>query len=518
MPENIFRYVVRYDMGTAPRPFGGVCSLAVCKPKIRASAKVGDWIIGFRSQQPDHVVYVMRVDEVLPLAEYWNDERFRNRRPGASEVPDNFYRSDGRGGLAQVANKVHSAADAATDISGRNVLLSEHFWYFGNESVRILTELAHLAYGNRGHVVHKARRADDVAMLRHWLAAWKPGVHGSPTLNPRLGMSSSAGKRCSTIETKMPTSLATPIQVGKCKPRAVAIAPEQTMGKLIFSRKGFDSGYGGMPSPILPDGRLVPLPIPSNHDDSQMADVATDPELLGQLLGDLSGGKYSLRTRVHLDPDLVRGLRQRPEGWRPALGQSGAAQSHLAGRGVGQGDVFLFFGWFRQVQRYEKGWRYEPSAPNLHVLSGWLEIGDVLPIADDRGGCLSRYPWISEHVHLVKPQHYTNIRNTLYIAPEKSRLVSSSAGGGQFARLSDQLILTSPGESRSIWSLPDWFMPKKGGSALSYHGDLARWTRSGRRCRLRTVGKGQEFVLDLSEYPNGVSWLTDLIRANGGTD
>jgi Nucleotide modification associated domain 3 len=32
--------------------------------------------------------------------------------------------------------------------------------------------------------------------------------------------------------------------------------------KIIFSRKGFDSGWGGWPSPILPDLRMVSLPIP----------------------------------------------------------------------------------------------------------------------------------------------------------------------------------------------------------------------------------------------------------------
>ena len=36
--------------------------------------------------------------------------------------------------------------------------------------------------------------------------------------------------------------------------------------KIILSRKGFDSGYGGMPSPILPDGTMLSMPIPSNGD------------------------------------------------------------------------------------------------------------------------------------------------------------------------------------------------------------------------------------------------------------
>ena len=32
--------------------------------------------------------------------------------------------------------------------------------------------------------------------------------------------------------------------------------------KVIFSRKGFDSSYGGFPSIILPDGQMISFPIP----------------------------------------------------------------------------------------------------------------------------------------------------------------------------------------------------------------------------------------------------------------
>ena len=32
--------------------------------------------------------------------------------------------------------------------------------------------------------------------------------------------------------------------------------------KIILSRKGFDAEYGGQPSPILPDGTLLSMPIP----------------------------------------------------------------------------------------------------------------------------------------------------------------------------------------------------------------------------------------------------------------
>ena len=34
--------------------------------------------------------------------------------------------------------------------------------------------------------------------------------------------------------------------------------------KLSLSRKGFDSSYGGCPSPIFPDGTIYSLPIPGD--------------------------------------------------------------------------------------------------------------------------------------------------------------------------------------------------------------------------------------------------------------
>src|SRR5574337_289673 len=44
---------------------------------------------------------------------------------------------------------------------------------------------------------------------------------------------------------------------------------------VVLSRKGFDSGAGGHASPILPDGTMVSLPIPSPLDALDYADVAT---------------------------------------------------------------------------------------------------------------------------------------------------------------------------------------------------------------------------------------------------
>lgn len=182
---SIFRYVVRYDSGVAPRPFDGYCTLAICKPQIRARARKGDWVVGFRTRAPGEVIYAMLVEEVLTFAQYWADPRFRNRRPDATGTPDNIYRPARSETLEQVPNPVHDETATATDIGGRNVLVSRQFWYFGSNSPPISTELIHLVHAGRGHAVHKNRRPRDIDQLNAWLSAWQIGIHGSP-VDPTL--------------------------------------------------------------------------------------------------------------------------------------------------------------------------------------------------------------------------------------------------------------------------------------------------------------------------------------------
>ena len=179
---KIYRYVVQYDGGSAPRPFGGVCSLAICKPMIRRTASAGDWIIGVRSRRNDQVVYVMQVDEILPFERYWEDPRFEDRRPGASPVPDNIYRSNNSLVLTQVNNVTHDESNIENDLSGWNVLLGRRFWYFGSSSHDLPDNLMHLKPYCRGHSVHINRRGGDIDVreLESWLESIPCGIHGVP--------------------------------------------------------------------------------------------------------------------------------------------------------------------------------------------------------------------------------------------------------------------------------------------------------------------------------------------------
>lgn len=286
--------------------------------------------------------------------------------------------------------------------------------------------------------------------------------------------------------------------------------------KVVLSRKGFDSSYGGMPSPILPDGRMISLPIPSRNDAYTLADINHPDIDVEKLVVDLSRERLKPWTTIHLDPDLDRSFSTRLDGWRPALGQSGAAQTHLANNHVGAGDVFLFFGWFREVTIHKGVWKYVNDAPHLHVIFGWLEVDQVLQIVTQREQALAAFPWIANHPHVSSPDWYDNDLNTLYIAREQSMLCSEkNLGGGRFKIYKPILRLTKPGESRTVWHLPAWFTPNKR-KPLTYHPNPSRWTPDGDHVILKSAAKGQEFVIDGAEYPELEAWASSIVK--DGTD
>ena len=194
---DIYRYVVAYDGGTAPNPFAGWCTLAICKPRIRKAAKVGDWIMGFRARNLGnirtgfgHVLYAMQVEEKLTFAEYWQDERFLSRRPSSSNSgPDNIYRpihsQSGIETLEWVSNQVHEPSAKLRDLSGQCVLVARKFWYFGaasaEENMRLPIDLLHLAPTTQGHVVSKNRQPNDIKEVEAWLKRFPPGMSAAPT-------------------------------------------------------------------------------------------------------------------------------------------------------------------------------------------------------------------------------------------------------------------------------------------------------------------------------------------------
>ena len=279
--------------------------------------------------------------------------------------------------------------------------------------------------------------------------------------------------------------------------------------KLILSRKAFDSGAGGVANPILDDGSMIPMPIPDKQSRIRYQDITVAGENLGAVASELTRGKTRPDHFAHLDPDLVPSAYPRESGWRPLLGQVDAAQSVLAREGVGPGDLFLFFGWFRRVTRSGGQLKFVQGAPDLHVIWGWLQIDEVISV-----GSATHPAWMEYHPHLVAGSRGPN--NTLYVAREKMDFNGGSVdvpGAGVFSRFDDRLRLTKPGCNRSTWALPPWFAPEPPRPPLGYHGDPKRWQVDGDCVQLRSAARGQEFVLDTDHYPEALSWVANLLQA-----
>ena len=283
--------------------------------------------------------------------------------------------------------------------------------------------------------------------------------------------------------------------------------------KLILSRKGFDStkANGGCPSPILND-RLCSLPIPDPGAPTTYAQISPfNGSSIAQIVEDLTRDRFKRSNGAHLDPDLCRDAITRAAGWRPIFGQAGAAQSHLTNQKIGRGDLFLFFGCFRSAERFGGAFRFVRSEPKLHVIFGWLEVGCV---ARATSGLAAEKPWAAGHPHLApRPIEYKN--NTLYFASDGlSSIGIDASGAGTFDRIRPELILTQTDSyiNCSTWRLPRWFDPGER-PPLSYHGNPTRWTNCETSVRLQSVGRGQEFVLDVDRYPKARAWLRSIFRA-----
>jgi putative DNA base modification enzyme with NMAD domain len=182
---RLHSYVVARDVGFAPNPFHGVCTLATCKPKIRQHAEIGDWVVGTGSAEhgrKNHLVFVMKVDEILTFDEYWQDERFLSKRPNLQgslkqAYGDNIYHRDcGTRKWCQedshhsfengVLNEENLEQDTGTT---ENVLIGNLFSYWGGEGPEIPVEFRGEAFdirAGRGHKNHFDK--DDVDHFLSW--------------------------------------------------------------------------------------------------------------------------------------------------------------------------------------------------------------------------------------------------------------------------------------------------------------------------------------------------------------
>jgi hypothetical protein len=140
-----------------------------------------------------------------------------------------------------------------------------------------------------------------------------------------------------------------------------------------------------------------------------------------------------------------------------------------------------------------------------------MQIDQVWPVTS------KEVPVEANHPHVAARDHLNH--NTRYVAKQKLAIAGLDGelpGARVRETHDDRLVFTSTGASRSIWDLPAWFEPRDGRPALGYREDLSRWMRSKDRVRLQSVARGQEFVLDTTNYPEAIPWLGTILQHERG--
>jgi hypothetical protein len=178
MPD-VFSYCIPTDDGAAPNPFWGVCTLVICKPRIRSAAEVGDWVVGTGSHRSpigdigNHVVYAMRVTEKLTMQKYnsWTQRKLPEKIPDWSS--DDYRRRAGDSIYDTTVYpyvlraSVHNEGNRKRDLSGKYALLSTHFYYFGNKPLEMPAALRAIIKDGRSH--RRVREQQLVAEFVAWI-------------------------------------------------------------------------------------------------------------------------------------------------------------------------------------------------------------------------------------------------------------------------------------------------------------------------------------------------------------
>lgn len=226
--------------------------------------------------------------------------------------------------------------------------------------------------------------------------------------------------------------------------------------KVILSRKGSDSENGRIPSVIMPDGNVVSFPIPSNEPMyySHFHYVRhTYADIISDILGKKTDGG------CHPDPDLD-GSRHvnRPKRWLPCFGQDCSSASYLLNTvGIAPGDLFLFFGWYHQIECVDGVFRYVNDhadffrGNDLHLIWGYLQVGEILTDFDE---IRKVAPW---HPHAEEWRRNSK-SNTLIVASKHLSFAPNMPGAGLLPFHRNR-VLTKEGESKATWKVNPVYMP-----------------------------------------------------------
>ena len=171
---KLFSYIVKYDWGAAPNPYWGYCTLVICKPRIRNSTAVGNWIVGSGSANNPYdgkdysnkIIYAMKVTDVVELEKY-NEiclgktdygDKLAKKIPkySSKNYPERmgdciYYNISYEPKKADMRLGVHGNDCLKRDLSSNKALISNHYYYFGEKAIDIKGDLEPIIATTQGH-------------------------------------------------------------------------------------------------------------------------------------------------------------------------------------------------------------------------------------------------------------------------------------------------------------------------------------------------------------------------------
>lgn len=164
---SLFSYVVDHDLGFAPNPYGGFCTLVHCKfggtdgpANIVELAQKPDWVLGSGGQSKKsagngRIIYLMRVDEKLAFRKYLRDPRFKGRSDCVDHGDGNLF-----------------------------ALVSWTYYYFGSNALYISELPSSLAVPRlfkKGPGFRRDLPERKIEQITAWFArTFEVGMHGDP--------------------------------------------------------------------------------------------------------------------------------------------------------------------------------------------------------------------------------------------------------------------------------------------------------------------------------------------------
>jgi hypothetical protein len=127
---KLYSYILACDVGGAPCVENGCLTIAICKQVMRKNAHVGDTIVGisgYKLGKIKKIIFIATITRMMTMVQYGDCNR-----------SDSIYTSDLK---LKAGAKFHDCSNYEKDISGKNVIISRDFIYFGKKNIKVPNNL-----------------------------------------------------------------------------------------------------------------------------------------------------------------------------------------------------------------------------------------------------------------------------------------------------------------------------------------------------------------------------------------